>query len=140
VERSVRRPPQDADRPIPELLQKLADETTTLVREEVQLARAEIVRTLDKAKDSAVAFGVAAIFALGAIGALTAALIAAIATVLPVWAAALIISVIYGAVAAMGVQMGRASLKRAGSPVPEQTIRTLKDDTTAIRSAARRGR
>ena len=140
MERSARAAPLEADRSIPELLQKLADETTTLVRQEVQLARSEIVRTLDRAKESAVAFAVCAVFAVGAFAALTATLIAAIAVALPVWAAALIVTVLYGVIAALGAQMGRTSLKKVGSPVPEETIRTVKEDTAAVRSAVRRGR
>jgi hypothetical protein len=132
--------PPEADRSIPELLQKLADETTTLVRQELQLARAEIMRTIGQAKEPAAEFGICAIFALGAFGALTAALIAAIAIVLPVWASALIITAIYVGLAAMGAMMGRESLKNVGPPIPKETIRTVKDDADAVRSAVRRGR
>jgi uncharacterized membrane protein YqjE len=132
--------PVEADRSVPELLQKLADETTTLVRQELELARAELGRTLVRARESAAPFGICAIFALGAFGALTATLIAALAIVIPVWAAALVVTVIYGIVAAIGAQTGRASLKKVGSPLPAETIRTVKDDAATVHSAVRRGR
>lgn len=50
-------PPAEADRSIPELLQKLASETTQLVRQELRLARAEVMEAVDDAKPAATAFG-----------------------------------------------------------------------------------
>ncbi|MBV9333176.1 MAG: phage holin family protein [Candidatus Eremiobacteraeota bacterium] len=135
----MRNAPAEADRSIPELLQKLAAETSLLIRQELALARAEIMGTLRKAERPAIAFGVAALFALGAFGALTALLIAAIAVAVPVWAAALIVTVLYVAIAVAAVVSGRTALKQMGSPLPKQTIKTVKDDVATVQAGVRRG-
>jgi len=132
--------PAEADRSIAELLRKLAAETSLLVRQELTLAKSELLQTVKSAGRPAAAFGVAALFALGAFGALTALLIAAIAVALPVWAAALIVTVLYGVVAAVAVMNGRSELARVGNPIPEQTVQTIKDDIRAVRSGIERGR
>lgn len=135
----MRDAPVEADRSIPELLKKLASETSLLVRQEIELARAEILGTLHRAERPAIAFGVAAIFAVGAFGALTALLIAAIAVALPVWLSALIVTLIYCGIAAAGVAAGRTALKQVGSPVPKQTIATVKEDVATVKAGIRRG-
>jgi len=135
----MRNAPAEADRSIPELLQKLAAETSLLVRQEIELARVEILETVRKAERPAMSFGLAAIFALGAFGAFTALLIAAIGIGLPLWASALIVTVLYACVAAAGVVAGRTALKQMGSPVPKLTIKTVKDDVATVQAGIRRG-
>jgi hypothetical protein len=68
------------------------------------------------------------VIGLGAMGALTACFILALAAVMPSWLAALIVAVVYGAVAAILALQGRNRIKQATPPVPEQTIETLKED------------
>ena len=133
------REPTEANLSIAELLKKLASETSLLVRQEIDLARAEISLTIKAAGKPAAAFGVAALFALGTFGALTAVLIAAIATALPVWAAALVVTVLYAAVAGVAAAVGKSSLE-AVNPVPQQTINTIKDDIRTVRSSIERTR
>lgn len=132
--------PAEADRSIPELLQKLAAETSLLVRQELDLARAEITRTIKQARRPAAAFGVAALFALGAFGTLTALFISALALVVPVWASALIVTVLYAVIAAVAAMRGREDLKHVGNPAPQQTIETIKEDIRTVRSGIARGR
>jgi len=132
--------PAGAERPLPELLKQLASDTATLVRQEIELARAELSAKARDAGQSAGMFGAAAIFALGAFGALTACAIAAIALVVPLWAAALIVAIVYGIVAAVAAVRGRDAIKKVSSPVPEQTVETVREDVDAVRAGVRRGR
>lgn len=85
------------DRPIGELLKQLSQETSTLVKQELDLAKAEMTQ---KGKDAGVGagfIGAGALFAMGTFGAVTACLIALLATALDhVWLAALIVAVVYG--------------------------------------------
>jgi uncharacterized membrane protein YqjE len=136
----MREAPPEADRPISELLQKLAAETSLLVRQELDLARAEITRTIKQAGKPAAAFGTAALFALGAFGAFTALLIAAIALAVPLWASALIVTVLYAIATAVAATRGREGLKRVGNPAPQQTLETIKEDIRTVGSGIRRGR
>jgi predicted lipid-binding transport protein (Tim44 family) len=122
------RPPQ-ADQPLPELLKQLAEQTQTLVKQELALARAEMTQKGKQAGLGAGLVGGATVMALGAFGALTACLIALLATALNhVWLAALIVAIVYGAVAAVLAKRGKEEIQDAGPPAPEQTIETLKED------------
>lgn len=132
-------PPPYADLSLPDLLRQLSSDTATLVRQEVQLARAELSETGKKAGKSAAGFGTAAIFGLGAFGALTTTLIAVIALALPVWVAALIVTVVYAIVAFVGAQSGKKALTDAAPTVP-QTVATVKEDVEAVRAGVARGR
>jgi uncharacterized membrane protein YqjE len=132
--------PQLADKAIPELLRQLSADTATLVRQEMQLARAELAEKGKKAGASAGLFGGSAVFGLAAFGALTITLIAVLALVIPIWAAALIVAVLYGVIAAVAALLGKSSLKKVGTPVPERAVESIKQDVTTVREGAQRGR
>jgi len=136
----MRNAPAEADLSIADLLKKLAAETSLLVRQEVALARTELVGTLKRASRPAADFGIAALFAIGAFAALTTLFIAALSLALPVWAAALIVTILYSSVAAFAAMRGRTALTNVGNPVPQQTVQTLKDDITEVRAGIERGR
>lgn len=123
---------------IPELLRQFADETATLVRQELQLARVELEEKLKPAAASAGLFGGGALFALGAFGAITTFLIAAIALALPVWAAALIVAVVYGGIALAMLQRARKILQRVRPGMP-QTTQTVKEDIEWAKSRLKSG-
>ncbi len=109
------------DRSIPELLRDLSEETATLVRQEMQLARVEFSDRVKPVTASAGFFGAEAVLGLGAFGAITACLIAALALVLETWLAALIIVIVYGIVAYVLIQSGMKKLRGAKPPVtPKQ--------------------
>jgi putative superfamily III holin-X len=122
--------PQDPDLrqlPVGELVKQLAEETSTLVRQELELARAEMTQKGKKAGLGLGELGGAGIVALYALGALTACLIAALALAMPVWLAALIVAVVYGIIAGVLALIGRRQLKST-SLTPERTQQTVKED------------
>jgi Putative Actinobacterial Holin-X, holin superfamily III len=123
-------PPVDdlRDRPIGELLKQLANETTTLVRQELDLAKAEMREKAGKAGPGFGMWGAAGVIALLAGGALTAFLILALDGAMPNWLAALIVGVVYAAIAGVLYVSGKQRVEEAGSPVPEKTIETVKED------------
>ena len=108
------------DRPIGELLKQLADETTTLMRQELDLAKAEMREKAGKAGPGFGMWGAAGVTALLAAGALTAFLIMALDGVMPNWLAAAIAGVLY--------VDGKHRVEEAGSPVPQKTIESVKED------------
>ena len=123
--------PQAADlreRPVAELLKQLANETTTLVRQELDLAKAEMREKAGKVGAGAGMWGTAGAAALLALGALTAFLILALDGVMPSWLAALIVGIAYAAIAGFLYLRGKQRVEDAGSPVPGQTVETLKED------------
>jgi hypothetical protein len=115
------------ERPIGELLKQLAEETSTLVRKEIELAKAEVTEKGKTAGIGAGMFGGAGAAGLLALGTLTAFLIALMATAMEVWLAALIVTVVWAAVAGVLALMGRNRVQESTPPAP-QTVETIKED------------
>ena len=115
------------DRPIGELLKELSQQTATLVRQEIELAKAEVTTQGKKAGVGAALFGGAGVIGLATLGAFTTFLILLLAEVMPGWAAALIVTVVYGAIAAFLGLRGKDKVQEATPPAP-QTVETIKED------------
>jgi MFS family permease len=128
------------ERPTTELLKQLSDQTTSLVRQEIELAKLEFREKGKKAGIGAGMFGGAGVFGLYAVGALTATIILALATFLPGWVAALIVTVVYGAIAGVLALRGKSKVKAAAPPVPEQAVETTKEDVRWVKTRARSAR
>jgi uncharacterized membrane protein YqjE len=116
------------ERPVAELLKQLANETTTLVKQELELAKAEMREKAGKAGPGVGMWGAAGVTGLLALGSLTAFLILALDGAMPNWLAALIVGLVYAAIAGVLYLRGKQKVEEAGSPVPEQTVETLKED------------
>jgi hypothetical protein len=122
-------PPEELrERPIGDLVKQLASQTSTLVRQEFDLAKAELSEKGRVAGQGAGLFGGAAAVGLLAGGALTACLVLALSEVLDPWLAALIVAVALGAVAAFLGGRGRDRVRAATPPVPQQTVEMVKED------------
>jgi uncharacterized membrane protein YqjE len=128
------------DRSLGELLKQLSEQTTQLVHQELELAKAELTQKGKQAGAGAGLFGGAGALGLAALGALTACFILALNAVMPAWLAALIVAVVYGIIAFVLVKQGQAKLKAAGPPVPEQTIETVKEDVEWAKTQMRSDR
>jgi uncharacterized membrane protein YqjE len=135
------RPPAELqDASIGELLKQLSQQTTTLVRQEIDLAKAEVTEKGKKAGVGAGLMGAAGIVALLGAGALTATFIALLDTAMATWLAALIVSVVYLAVAGVLALVGRARIQQATPVVPEQTVETVKEDVEWAKTQRRSAR
>ena len=115
------------ERPLGDLVKELSSQTSTLVRQEIELARAELQQKGKLAGKGAGMLAGAAVFALLAMGALTAGLIAVLSTAMATWIAALIVMVLWLIVAAVLAKAGQKSIQRATPPAP-QTVETVKED------------
>ena len=115
------------ERPIGELVKELSSQTSTLVRQEIELARAELQQKGKLAGKGAGMLGGAAIAALLALGALTAGLVALLDTAMATWVAALIVMALWAVVALVLAKAGQTSLQKATPPAP-QTVETVKED------------
>ena len=116
------------ERPIGELLKQLSEETTTLVRKELDLAKAEMTEKAKDAGKGAGMFGAAGILGFLALGALTAFFIMLLDGAVPNWAAALIVAAVYAAIAGVLALTGKNKVQDATPPKPEQTVETIKED------------
>ena len=110
------------------LLKDLSAQTTTLVRQEIELAKAELSEKGKQAGIGAGMFGGAGLFALYGVGALVACAILVLSTAVAGWLAALIVAVVLFAVAGVLALLGKSRTSRALPPVPEQTVETVKED------------
>ena len=129
------------DQSIGELFGRLSQQMSALVRQEVELAKSELREKGKRAGVGAGLIGGGGLLGLGAFAALTTTLILVLATFLDAWLAALIVTVVYGAGAAALAMSGKKKVQAIGSPVPAQTIETLKEDAqwakTQLRSDSR---
>ena len=125
---------------IGELLKQLAQETSTLVRQELDLAKAEMAQKGRRAGPGIGMVGAAGVVGLGALGALTAFFILALDGAMPNWLAALLVALAYAAVAGLLYLRGKGRVQDAGKPIPEQTIETLKEDVQWAKTRTGSGR
>jgi uncharacterized membrane protein YqjE len=123
-----------------DLLKELSDHTTTLVKQEIDLAKAELSEKGKKAGKGAGLFGGAGLFAVFAFAAVTTCIIAALESPLSLWLAALIVAVVYAAIAGVLALQGRNKVQEVGSPVPEQAIESSKEDVEWAKTRAKSGR
>ena len=128
------------ERPVGDLVKQLADQTSTLVRQEMDLAKAELTQKGKEAGKGAGLFAGAAVIGLLAAGALTAFLIMLLDGALANWLSALIVGVVFAAIAGARALAGKKRIQRATPPVPEQTVETVKEDVQWAKTRARSGR
>src|SRR5690349_16659362 len=124
------------DRPIGDLVKQLAEQTSTLVRQEVDLAKAEVAQKGQQAGKGAGLIGAAAVIGLLAAGALTAFLIMLLDGALANWLAALVVAVVFGAIAGILALQGRNRIRAATPAKPEQTVETVKEDVEWAKTRA----
>ena len=132
--------PRLDDRSIADLLRQLSDQTATLVRQEMELAKAELSVKGKRMGMGAGMFGGAGLFGLYALGALTACLILVLATAIDGWLAALIVAVVYAAIAGVLALTGKGKVQQATPPVPEQTVDSVKEDVQWTKERAKAAR
>ena len=121
------------ERSLGELFANLANETGTLVRQEVALAQAELTQ-----KATSVGKNVGFLVVGGAVGyaallAVIAAVIIGLANFIPAWAAALIVAVIVGIVAFIMISSALGALKKT-EVTPRETVETLKEDAQWLKN------
>jgi sugar phosphate permease len=124
------------DRPLGEVAGELTRDLSLLVRQELELAKAEMKEKGRVAAPGLGMIGGAGVTGLMAAGALTAFLILVLSVFLPEWSSALIVGALLAAVTYVLVKQGKERVQQAGSPVPEQTIETVKEDVEWAKTRA----
>lgn len=115
------------DRSLGDLFGDLSQKASTLVRQEVQLAKVEMKQKATEASTEVATIAVGGLIANAALLAFTGALILGLAEFMAPWLAALIVSLGFALVASLLVAKGVKALREI-DPLPEQTITTLKED------------
>jgi len=124
------------ERPIGEVAGDLTRDLSLLVRQELELARAEMAEKGRIAAPGLGMIGGAGVVGLMAAGALTACAVLVLAIFLAEWLSALIVGGVLAAAAYLLVRRGREQVGKAGAPIPEQTIETMKEDLEWAKSRA----
>jgi hypothetical protein len=135
-----RAPGAEDERSLSELSRDLANQTSALAQKEIELARAELTMKGKRLGIGVGAFGVSGLIAMYAVGALTAAAILALAIVLDAWLAALVVGLIYAAVAGVLALAGKQKVEQATPPVPEEAIESTKADVKHTTQRAKEAR
>lgn len=135
---SQRSEPRDV--PVADLIKQLSDQTSTLVRQELELAKAELSAKAKQVGLGAGMFGGAGALGFYALGALTACLVLALSTAVEGWLAALIVFVVYAAIAGVLALTGKTKVQQGTPPVPEQAVDSVKEDIEWTKARAKAGR
>lgn len=123
-----------------DLVRELSEQTTTLVRQEMELAKAELSRKGKIVGAGAGMLGGAALVGLLALGVLTALILSLLDKAMDFSLAALIVTLAYAAGAAVLALAGRDRIKRGMPPAPEETVETVKEDVEWARNQAKSAR
>jgi uncharacterized membrane protein YqjE len=115
------------DRSVSEVLQDIVRNIQDIIRSEVRLAKSEVREEVVKAKAAGLYLGVATLSAVFATFFLLFAIVYALAHVMPEWAAALMVAVVLGVVAAVTMRVGVGRLQRV-DPTPDKTLGSLKEN------------
>lgn len=129
---------RDERHSVGELVSQAAEQLSRLVRQEMALAKQELAAKGRRAGRGGGLLGAAGAVAYAGFLALAGAGAAALSLVLPVWAAALIVTGVLFLIAAVLAVVGRGQLRRATPPTPEEALGSVRADVEAIRERAHR--
>jgi hypothetical protein len=127
----------DGDRSLGELVQDLSRQTSTLIRQEMRLAQAELAEKGRHATKGAGMFGGAGVVALYGVGALVAAAIIGLSTVLEPWIAAAAIGAALLLVGGILALTGKKEIEEAGPAKPQLALESMQRDVETVKARAR---
>ena len=123
---------------VAELVHRLSDQSTTLLRQEMRLIQAEMREKAKQAGAGAGMMTAAAVLALGGFGAIVAGLVLAIGEGLALWLSAFIVAAGLLVVAGIVALVGKRKVAEAVPPKPEEAIDSIRTDVAEIKEAAAR--
>lgn len=131
------RPPR-SDVSTGQLITQAADDISTLIRHEMQLAKRDLAESGKRLGVGAGLFGFAGTLALFGLGALVTTAILAIAQALDAWLAALIVAGGLFVLAGLAALFGKMRMSRVGEP-PHQRVESVKADVATARHGTSEG-
>jgi uncharacterized membrane protein YqjE len=127
-------PSSSGDLSTGQLISQLSEQTSTLVRSELALAKVELTNSAKHAGLGAGLFSVAGVLAWFGLGALIATAIIALDLVLPLWAAALIVTLVLFVAAGIAALVGKKQVQQV-APTPERTVENVKLDVQEVKES-----
>ncbi|WIM99865.1 phage holin family protein [Actinoplanes oblitus] len=123
-----------------DLVSQAAAQISTLVRDELTLAKLELTEKGKRAGVGGGLFGGAAVLGLYGLGLLLALAVVLLNLAWPLWLALLVVMVVVFAAAGVAALLGKKKLAAATPPVPSDAIAGVEADVQTIKTAAQRGR
>ncbi|MCU7722877.1 phage holin family protein [Actinoplanes sp. KI2] len=123
-----------------DLVSQAASQISTLVRDELALAKRELAEKGKRAGLGGGLLGGAAVLGLYGLGLLLVLAVVLLDLAWPLWLAVLVVMVVVFAAAAVAALLGRRRLEEATPPVPTDAIAGVEADLATVKTAARRGR
>jgi uncharacterized membrane protein YqjE len=135
----------DSPRPVTtgstaDLVSQAAAQISTLVRDELALAKAELAEKGKRAGVGGGLFGGAAVLAWFGLGLLVTLAVVVLDLVWPLWLSILVVMIVVFAIAGVAALLGKKQLSHASPPLPEGAIASVEADIETVKSAAHRGR
>jgi hypothetical protein len=121
-----------------ELVKLMTEQVSTLVRDELKLARLEMTRKGKQAGLGAGLLGGGGLIALYGAGCLIASAVIGLSHVVAPWLAALIVGAALLAIAGVAALMGKGRIRQAAPPVPTEAAASVKADVEEIKERTRR--
>ena len=121
---------------IGELMSRLSDQTSQLVRDEIRLAQAETSQKVKHGIMGAAEFGIAGVLALYGVGLVLATAVLGLSEALPAWLAALIVTVVVLAGAGVAALLGRKEVAEVAPVAPEKAVAGVKEDVATLKGGS----
>jgi uncharacterized membrane protein YqjE len=127
-----------ADASTPELISRLSEQSSRLVRDELRLAQAELSEKAKSLGRGAGMFGAAGLVAFFAIATMLTTVILALALAVDAWLAALIVTVVLLGLAGVLIVVARRQVSRGLPATPQKSIESVKQDVETVKESAHR--
>ena len=119
-----------------ELLSRISDQSSQLIRDEIRLAQAETAVKVKHGVTGIAEFGAAGLLALYGVALLLATAVLGLAEVVPAWLAALIVGVVVLAAAGVAGLLGKKEMGEVGSALPQQAVEGVKRDVETMKGGS----
>jgi len=126
-----------ADQSTSELVQRASEQLSRLVRDEIALAKAELAEKGKRAGIGVGLFGASGVLAFYGVGAMVATLIIVFDLFLPLWLAALLVTVVLFAMAGVVALLGKNQVTKAVPPEPTEAVASVKADVDEVMHAVK---
>ena len=122
-----------SDEPLGAIVHRLSQQIPELVRSELRLAQAELAEKGKSAGKGVGLFSAAGLVALYGLAGLLTTIVLLLDLAMPLWAAALIVTVVLFAGAGVAALVGKKQVSKAAPPAPERAIAGVKEDVATVK-------
>jgi uncharacterized membrane protein YqjE len=123
-----------------DLINRATAQISTLVRDELALAKVELVAKGKRAGIGGGLLGAAGVLGLYGLGLVIALVVVLLDLAVALWLAVAIVTVLVFAAAGVAALLGRRQLREATPPVPSEAAAGLAEDVQTVKTAVREGR